>query len=187
MPVPQKATVPPPAANAPRWAAASMPAAMPETTEIPRSDRLRPKSWAMRSACGVAWRLPTMATDGRCSNSMLPRTNSIGGGVMPSDSMTGKSSSHNSSRRQFSCSDHFSAASAACSASPRRFAHASCAALRTSTCRTASASACHTAVAVPKWRISCRKVSAPMCGISASRSQSWRSCSVVMPFSRFAS
>ena len=148
MPVPHTATVPPCLRNAPSWAALSMPAAMPDTVTMPAAAKASPNSPAIRIACGVACRLPTMATEGRCSHSVLPRANNKGGAVMPSPNCGGKSASQANNKRQFACCSHASAASAAASASWRRLRQASCAG-RLGRISATSCSAAHTAAAEP--------------------------------------
>ena len=66
MPQASTAIVQPPAARAPRWAAASMPYAPPDTTVQPRSARPKASSPATWSPYPVLARAPTTATD--CSH-----------------------------------------------------------------------------------------------------------------------
>lgn len=70
-----------------------MPEAIPDTVGMPFPPNALPKSLAIRIACGVAWRLPTMAAEGLCSSRTLPRKNKTGGAVSPCVSISGKSSS----------------------------------------------------------------------------------------------
>ena len=179
MPVPHTAMVPAAPDSAPWWAAVSMPDAMPDTTVMPFWLSACPNSRAIRIACGVAWRLPTMATAGRCSSSGLPRRNSSGGGAMPSANAAGKSASQESIRWQPFCCSQSSAASAAaralllscqCSAAclPYRPIWA-----------IASAGADRAADALPYCVSRRAKLSAPMYGVRASCIHEWRSASVI--------
>jgi hypothetical protein len=71
-PVPSTAMVEAAPARPPRCAAASMPAASPETMLRPASLSARAKLSALRSPCAVALRLPTMASAWRWSSSTRP-------------------------------------------------------------------------------------------------------------------
>ena len=157
-----------------------MPVAIPDTTTMFCSAKAWANCCAIRMAGGVAWRLPTMAMAGWCSNSLRPRTNNTGGGVMPSVSMVGKSVSQDSSKRQWSCCAHVKAACAACSASLRRSRHAANAVLRVKIGAISSAEACHARWAVPNCCSKCLKLSAPICGMNAKHNHASRSAAVMM-------
>ena len=114
--------------------------------------RSRPaETLAIRIACGVAWRLPTIAAEDVCNNSALPRKNKTGGAVIPCVSISGKSSSCSSNRRQPSCISHFKAASADCCAKARLSAlrHDSTACLWRTNAAIVSAGAFKAACALP--------------------------------------
>ena len=88
-PVPMTAIVDAAVSSAPRWAAASMPCARPDTTVRPASPSARPNARASSRPCGVAWRLPTIAIEGRASRSTRPIANRTGGGSPISSSWGG--------------------------------------------------------------------------------------------------
>src|SRR5712692_5790053 len=72
-PVPMTATVTPPPANAPRWAAASMPNASPLTTITPARARSAASCSATASPYGEGRRDPTIATRGPSGGGQRPR------------------------------------------------------------------------------------------------------------------
>ena len=141
----------------------------------------RPKSPAIRMACGVAWRLPTIPTDACRNKSALPRTNNTGGGVSPSFRRMGKSSSHDKSSLQLGCFSQLNAVSQAVLALPVScHAAAACLPYRPS-CATKAAGAFNAASALPQCSISCVKLSAPIYGVKASCTHAKRSVSVIFP------
>ena len=80
MPEPRTATVRPPAWSAPRWAAASIPCAAPETTASPADTTARPRSSATERPISEHFREPTIATRSGRSIVDRPRRNRPTGG-----------------------------------------------------------------------------------------------------------
>lgn len=68
-----------PVASEPRWAAASMPRAMPEMTAMPSSPSPAARSCASRLPLAEALRAPTTATIGAARTSPLPSSDNTGG------------------------------------------------------------------------------------------------------------
>ena len=79
-PLPSTARVRPPAARAPRWAAASMPRARPLVIVTPARARLPARRSACASPYCVACREPTMATAIASRGRISPRTKRMPGG-----------------------------------------------------------------------------------------------------------
>ncbi len=84
-PDPSTATVAPPAASAPSWAAASIPCARPLTTTAPRAASSPARARASARPADVARRLPTIATAGPSASRAIapgtsPRRKSAKGG-----------------------------------------------------------------------------------------------------------
>ena len=78
------------ASSAPRWAAESMPSAMPEIDGTPAPVRARPSALETSRPYGVARREPTIATASPCgSASSEPATWSTAGGSGSSRSRSG--------------------------------------------------------------------------------------------------
>src|ERR1051325_4219906 len=85
-PVPRTATVTPPAFNAPRWAAASMPSARPLITITPARASSRASCSATASPYGEGRREPTIAARGPSGGGHRPLVRSLlrlsGGGIL---------------------------------------------------------------------------------------------------------
>ena len=109
-------TVLPPTTRAPRWAAASMPYAPPETTTPPRLATRSRSHWRRAARSAVAARAPTTATDRTAaSRRSPPTTNSPTGGSIPSaDSWVGHSSSAGMTKRPSTRSSDWRSSSMSC-------------------------------------------------------------------------
>src|SRR5262245_3850057 len=86
IPWPSTASVRPPAASAPRWAAASMPRASPLTIVTPLDARSAARDSATSTPYAVAARAPTMAIARASSGWSAPRTSSSGADGMVASS-----------------------------------------------------------------------------------------------------
>src|SRR5882724_26029 len=166
MPVPNTATVRPPAARAPRWAAASMPAARPLTTVTPASASRRASSAAMRRPYSLARRAPTIAIAGSSGPPRLPRTASTSGGW----AMWRSAGGYAPSLQATSVAPALASFSVSARARPAAVPSEATAAGGTSAAASAPAGASSTARGVPKRSTSAKARRGSSSGTSASAS-----------------